>query len=602
MSKNERKTESLVRKHFDKFIDSIIVEEQSSDNLKIKKLLTTASKSGLGGGYPEFIIQYKNNPDFIIVVECKADITKHESANRDKYSDFAVDGALLYSSYLSKDFDVLVIAVSGETNENKKISHFLQVKGDKKAVEIFSNKLLSAEDYLTGYIKSPEKFRQDYEKLLSFSQELNEKLHGHKIVESDRSLLISCILIALENTAFSKTYKDYTEPKQLAEYLVTTVKNEFEIGNIGDAKLAILTSRFAFIKTDTSLSKKENVLRDIISDINENIKDFIKTHEYFDVLGQLYIEFLRYANSDKGLGIVLTPPHITEFMSELAEVNKDSVVYDNCTGTGGFLVSAMKIMIADAKGDQTKIKNIKQHQLIGVEYQAHIFALACSNMFIHQDGKSNILNGSCFDEEIVNEVKKFNPTVGLLNPPYKSDKKNDMDEYEFILNNLDCLEQGGKCVAIIPMQSAMAQTGKVYEYKKKALEQHTLEAVFSMPDELFFNSKVGVVSCIMVFTAKRPHPRNKKVYFGYYKDDGFVKRKTKGRVDLFQKFEKKIKEDWVTSYMNKEERAGFSVTRLVSADDEWCAEAYMETDYSVLSEDDFIKSVKDFVFFKELYL
>lgn len=597
MSINERKTESIVRKHFDMFLEDIILEEQSSDNPKIKKLLLTASKSGLGGGYPEFIIQYRNNPDFIIVIECKADITKHESPNRDKFRDFSVDGVLLYSSYLSKDFDVLSIAVSGETNSNKKVSHFLQVKGDKKAVEIFSDKLLSTSDYLDGYIKSPEKFRQDYEKLLSFSKDLNEKLHGHKIVESDRGLLISCILIALENTAFSKSYKDYSEPKQLAEYLVTTVKNEFQIGKIGDAKLAILTSRFEFIKTDTSLSKKENVLRDIISDINENIKDFIKTHEYFDVLGQLYIEFLRYANSDKGLGIVLTPPHITEFMSELAEVNKDSTVYDNCTGTGGFLVSAMKLMIKDAKGDQGKIQSIKKNQLIGVEYQAHIFALACSNMFIHQDGKSNILNGSCFDEDILKEVSKFKPTVGLLNPPYKSDKKNDRDEYEFILNNLDCLEQGGKCVAIVPMQSALAQTGKVYEYKKKVLEQHTLEAVFSMPDELFFNSKVGVVSCIMVFTAKRPHPKNKKVYFGYYKNDGFVKRKTKGRVDLYQKFEKEIKENWITSYMNKEEKAGFSVTKVVSADDEWCAEAYMETDYSVLSKKDFESTVQNYLAF-----
>lgn len=602
MSKNERKTEALVRKHFDMFLDDILLEEQSSDNPKIKKLLSTASKNGLGGGFPEFIIQYKNNPDFIIVVECKADITKHESLNRDKYRDFSVDGVLLYSSYLSKDFDVLSIAVSGENNSNKKISHFLQVKGDKKAIEIFSNKLLSPNDYLNGYIKSPEKFRQDYEKLLDFSKELNEKLHGHKIVESDRGLLISCILIALENKAFSKSYKDYSDPKQLADYLVTTVKNEFQNGNVGETKLAILTSRFEFIKTDTSLSTKDNVLRDIISDINENIKDFIKTHEYFDVLGQLYIEFLRYANSDKGLGIVLTPPHITEFMAELAEVNKNSTVYDNCTGTGGFLVSAMKLMILDAKGDQEKIKNIKKNQLVGVEYQAHIFALACSNMFIHQDGKSNILKGSCFDPEIIEEIKKFKPTVGLLNPPYKSDKKNDVDEYEFVLNNLDLLEQGGKCVAIIPMQSALAQTGKVYEYKKKVLEQHTLEAVFSMPDELFFNSKVGVVSCVMVFTAKRPHPKNKKVYFGYYKNDGFVKRKTKGRVDLYQKFEKEIKEDWITAYMNKEERAGFSVNRIISAEDEWCAEAYMETDYSKLSKDDFTQTIKDYVYFKELYL
>jgi type I restriction enzyme M protein len=248
----------------------------------------------------------------------------------------------------------LSIAVSGETNANIKISHFLQVKGDKKAIEIFGDKLLSANDYFNGYIKSPEKFRQDYEKLLTFSKGLNENLHGHKIVESDRGLLISCILIALENKAFFTSYKEYSEPRQLAEYLITTVKNEFQNSNIGASKLDILTSRFEFIKTDTSLSKNKNVLRDVISDINENIKDFIKTHEYFDVLGQLYIEFLRYANSDKGLGIVLTPPHITEFMAELTEVNKDSRVYDNCTGTGGFLVSAMNLMIKDAKGDQEK--------------------------------------------------------------------------------------------------------------------------------------------------------------------------------------------------------------------------------------------------------
>lgn len=602
MSKNERKTEDIVRRHFQKYENEIIIEEQSSDNPKIKKLLSTASKSWNAGWFPEFIIQYKGNPDFLIVVECKADILKHESSTRDKYKDYSVDGVLLYSSYLSKDFDVLSIAVSGEETRNVKISHFLQVRWDKKAVQIFDNKLLPATDYLQWYIKSPEKFRQDYDRLLTFSKSLNEKLHGQKIVESDRWLLISSILIALENKAFLKSYKDYSTPKQLAEYLVTTVKNEFQDGNIWDEKLTILTSRFAFIQTDTSLSKKDNVLRDIITDINENIKDFIKTHEYFDVLWQLYIEFLRYANSDKWLGIVLTPPHITEFMAQLSEVNKNSIVYDNCTWTWWFLVSAMNLMIKDAKWDTKRIQSIKKSQLVWVEYQAHIFSLACSNMFIHQDGKSSILNGSCFDENIIKQVKKYKPTVGLLNPPYKSDKKTDTDEYEFILNNLDCLEQWWKCVAIIPMQSALAQTWKVYEYKKKILQEHTLEAVFSMPDELFFNSKVGVVSCIMVFTAKRPHPKGKKVYFWYYKDDGFVKRKTKWRVDLFGVFQKEIKDKWIMSYQNKEDIPWFSVNKVVTAEDERCAEAYMETDYSSLSKDDFIHSIKDFIYFQELYL
>ena len=543
LSKNESKTEIIVRDHFRKYFDSIIFEEKKSDNPRITKLFSAASKSGAGQGYPEFIIQYKNNPDLLIVIECKADITKHESKNRDQPKDYAIDGALLYSSYLSREFDVLSIGVSGENERELKISHFLQLKGKKKAIEKFSSKLLPADDYLNGYIKSPEKFRQDYDKLLSFSKELNEKLHGYKILESDRSVLIGCILIALENSAFLKSYKDYSRAEDIAKFLADTAELQFKNSGIQDQKLKVVKSSFEFIKTDTSLSTKDGVLREIISDINENINTFIRTHEYFDVLGQLYIEFLRYANSDKGLGIVLTPPHITDFMARLGEVNKDSVVYDSCTGTGGFLVSAMNLMVKDAKDDQAKIKSIKQSQLIGVEYQAHIFALACSNMFIHQDGKTNILNGSCFDEEVIQKVKEKKPTVGLLNPPYKSDKKNDTEELEFILNNLECLEQGGKTVAIVPMQAALSQTGKILELKKKLLEQHTLEAVLSMPEELFINSKVAVVSCVMVFTSKRPHPNGKKTFFGHFKDDGFVKRKNRGRVDVYGRWDA-IREKW----------------------------------------------------------
>lgn len=598
---NERKTESIVRSHFEQFKGLVEIEEQASDIPKIDKLLKTASKKGGGKGKPEFLITFKSNSNLLIVIECKADISKHESKSKNKFSDYAVDGVLLYSSYLSKEFDILAIAVSGDDIRRLKVSHFLQLKNERKATPIFGDKLLPAQNYLDGYLKSPEKFRQDYNALLDFAKQLNEKLHSNKILESQRSLLISCILIALEDPAFKASYKSQKTPQNLANALVQTVFNELESANISRKNLENLDIQFSFIKTDTSLSAKDNVLKDLIDEIDGNINSFIKTHEYFDVLGQLYIEFLRYANSDKGLGIVLTPPHITEFFSELAQVNKNTIAYDNCAGTGGFLISAMKKMIQDAKGEQEIIKTIKMGQLIGVEYQSHIFALAISNMYIHQDGKTNIINGSCFDKDIIETIKKIKPTVGLLNPPYKADKKKDTDELEFVLNNLECLVDGGTCVAIVPMQSALAQTGKVYELKKQLLQKHTLDAVLSMPDELFFNSDVGVVSCIMVFTAHRPHPKNKETYFGYYKNDGFVKRKIKGRVDAYGKWEA-IKEKWISSYINRKNEAGFSINKVVSAEDEWCAEAYMETDYSNLSKQDFIKIIKDYVFFNELYL
>lgn len=593
---NERKTEKIVRSHFEKFNDIIHIEEQASDNAKIDKLLKTASKKGSGKGKPEFLITYNRNSDLLIVIECKAETTKHESANRDKFSEFAVDGALLYASYLSKDFDVLAIAVSGETKQQLRVSHFLHLKNERKATEIFSDKLLSAQDYLDGYLKSPEKFRQDYNTLLEFTKKLNEKLHTYKILESQRSLLISCILIALEDDAFKTSYTKKTTPKSLADFLTKTVSEKLEEANISGKKLENLNIQFGFIKTDTSLSTKDKVLKELIDEIDENINQFIKTHEYFDVLGQLYIEFLRYANSDKGLGIVLTPPHITELFSELAQVNKNSIAFDNCTGTGGFLISAMKKMIEDAKGDTERILNIKAKQLIGVEYQAHIFALAVSNMYIHQDGKTNIINGSCFENEIIKEVKRKKPTVGFLNPPYKGDKKTDTDEFEFILNNLECLVDGGTCIAIVPMQSALATSGKVLELKKQLLEKHTLEGVLSMPDELFFNSKVGVVSCVMIFTAHKPHDKNVETYFGYYKDDGFEKRKNIGRADVFGKWQN-IKEKWVNYYKRKKEEPGFSVKRFVTADMEWCAEAYLETDYSTISDEDFEDTILNYVTF-----
>ncbi len=596
---NERKTEIITRKHFEQFQDIIEIEEQSSDNPKIDKLLKTASKKGTGKGRPEFLILFKKNNDLLIVIECKADIRKHESKKQNKYSEFAVDGVLLYASYLSNSYDVLAIAISGETTQELKISHFLHLKSEKKAFEIFDDKLLSAQNYLDGYLKSEPKIRQDYHTLLEFTRELNEKLHTHKILESQRSLLISCVLIALENQAFRNSYHSHNTPKNLANALVQTVSNELESANINSKRLENLNTQFSFIKTDTSLSTKDKVLKELIDEVDENINAFIKTHKYFDILGQLYVEFLRYANSDKGLGIVLTPPHITELFADLAQVNKNTIAYDNCTGTGGFLISAMKKMIADAKNDKEKIKEIKSNQLIGTEYQSHIFALAVSNMYIHQDGKTNIINGSCFDENVINEVKEKKPTVGFLNPPYKSNKKKDTDELEFILNNLKTLTDGGTCIAIVPMRSALSQSGKIYEQKKELLKKHTLEAVLSMPEDLFHNSNVSVATCIMIFTAHKPHRKGKKTWLAYCRNDNFIKTKDKGRIDYNNTWNE-IKNNWLDLYFNRETKEEFSVTKEIDFTDEWIAEAYLTTNYDNINEKTFKRKIEKYLAFRLL--
>ena len=602
---NETIIADFVRSHFKLYKSYITLEEQKSRIKKIDSLLKNASKSGSGNkGYPDFIISNINgNSEFVIIVECKGNIVKHGSKTGDQYADYAIDGVLLYSSHLSKSYDVLSIAVSGNEDEQKS-SHYLQLKGTTDALEQFGNTLLSPENYLQSYLKSPLKFDDDSNRLLDFSKVLNQKLHSLMIAESKRSLLISAILMSLDNKAFTKAYQEFKNGQALANFLVRTVIDELAgVGIEKNRKISKeyrknLEIQFSFIKTEPSLVKekrdKEKVLMNLIDDIRNNVVTFTKTHKYYDILGQLYTEFLRYANAEKGLGIVLTPHHITELCVELAEIDKNSVVYDSCAGTGGFLITAMRKMILEAKEDRTKIDKIKHTQLVAVEYQPHIYALTVSNMYIHQDGKTSIIHGNCFDKSSIEQVKEYKPSVGLLNPPFKSDKKRDKEELEFVLNNLECLSENGKCVAIVPIPCVLANHGKRLELKKQLLANHTLEAVMSMPIELFSNSKVSVVTVILVFTAKKPHPKGKKTWFGYWRDDGFEKVRGKGRIDK-KKLWKKIMKEWINLYKNREVQNRSSVMREIEAKDEWCAEAYLETDYSLIVQKDFEKAFRQYV-------
>jgi type I restriction enzyme M protein len=578
---------------------SLYVIEQSCDNPKIDKLLKNASKKGVGRGYPEFILQSDRYSDLIIVIECKADVKKHESKTKDKYSDYAVDGVLLYASFLSKEYDVIAIAVSGESKSELRISQFLNLKGEKNSFPFLKTSILSFDDYFNAYINDERKFKQDYEKLLAYTKELNDTLHIKKIKESQRSLLISGILIALQDRAFQDGYFKYTKAKDLAGAILFSIKTQLKNSNIPEDKIHRLELAYSFITTNMTLTTDKDFFENLISEIDLKVNSFMRTYKYFDTLGQFYIEFLRYANNDKGLGIVLTPPHITELFTELAELNVDSVILDNCSGTCGFLISGMKKLISLANGKEKAIEKIKSKQIVGVEYQDDIYTLAVSNMIIHNDGKSNIILGDCFNKVTIKLIKdKFKPTIGFLNPPYAI-KKDDIEEFAFIWNNLEMLQKQGKCIAIIPMSCALSQSGDMLSWKKKILEHHTLEAVMSMPDDLFHNSKVGVVTCVMVFTAHIPHPKGKMTWFGYWKNDNFVKVKNKGRIDSKWKWED-TKTNWINSFRNKEIIAGHSVMKEVTSNDEWCAEAYMETDYSTLQETDFLHVIKQYVAFQFL--
>ena len=604
---NERNTESKVRSHFqnDPLFKSVKFEEQRSTNIRVTECLINASKHGKGIGNPDFIITFPaQSMDYLIVVECKANADKHESVERNRAKDFAVDGVLHYAKFLATEFNVVAIAVSGE-NEIV-VSNFSHKKGEVEATELTSKSLLSIFDYVKTFRNEQLNYNLKDVNIVETAVWLNEEFQKCSISESMRNTLISGILLALEDNIFLISYGEATSSKDIADTLVAAIervlkKNKVrkteEMMNVykGILNEPLITNK-TIKKSKIDVSTVE-LFKTIIRKIQKEVFPLTTYEESgYDILGRFYTEFVRYAASKQKQGLVLTPSHITELFCDLVELKVTDVVYDPCCGTGGFLIAAMKKMIALAGNDEGRKSNIRESQLLGIEIRPDMFTFACSNMMLRGDGKSNLDRADCFNEAIIERIKRLKPTVSFLNPPY--DQGTDV-QLEFVEKALEAVEgQNGTVAAIVQFSCAIKDEVATATVRKRLLEKHTLKAVISMPDDLFY--PVGVVTCIMVLEANKPNG-GKKTWFGYLKNDGFIKQKHKGRIDHYSNW-KGIKERFLLAYNDNEEVLGLSVKKAIGYKDEWCAEAYMKTDYTKLSSADFEATMKKFLLFKQIGL
>lgn len=616
---NERITEGIVRDHFkdDAHFQSVKWEEQKTGNPRIAALLKGQSKGGgKGDGRPEFIISFPQNSNYLIVVECKADVSRHRSADGNNAKDYAVDGALHYAKALSRDFSVIAIAASGENATELKVSHFYWEKGNPAPKELSDDKLLSIGSYLQVF--DDQFFLADFyiRDIAAKAQELNDRLHDFSIKELSRCTIISAILLALKDSKFVSSYAAATTVEALGEAIVTAIDATFKAEEEADAfdivrNASLLIKEFQSIQKEPLFTQNEltygkgrkkksestlTIVKDLIVYLQQKIYPLVEHNNVgYDIIGLFYTEFIRYAGSEQKLGLVLTPRHITELFCDLAEIGRDDIVYDPCCGTGGFLVAAIERLFRLAGNDIDKRKQIKRRQICGCELRSEMYTYACSNMRFRGDGKSNLYNGDCFKHESIIR-DNLRPTVALLNPPYKKgDSSNQMEFVEHALKALDPKAKG-RVVAVVQMGCAIKEDKDLLAVKERILKNHHLKAVLSMPDDLFY--PIGVVTCIMVFEANTPNA-GRKTWFGYFKDDGYEKRRGLGRIDVRNRYSA-IKERWLSSYRNLDEVPGLSVRREVSAKDEWCAEAYMTTDYSTLSDREFIDTIRKYLAFRVL--
>lgn len=553
------------------------------------------TQGGKGKAKPEYIITFNDDIHTIIVVECKNTANKHQSASLDRPNAYAIDGVLYYAKYLKEDYNVIAVAISGTKKDNIKVDTFYWQKGQSSYTVLTKAKdiILEPKNYIE--LLKGNKLQKAYslDDIRETAINMHDYLREIKVTESHKPIFIAGILIALNDEDFSKSYSALTSYRAVMQSIQNAIENVLTASEIKSSRISYIKQVFKILQDNTKFSAiplgHHKSITWYVEQLELKIKPMMDyADSTVDALGVFYHEFIKYSGGDgSGLGIVLTPQHLTEFMCDLANVNKNSRVVDICCGSGSFLVTAMSKMFKQASADPEEIEKIRQNGLYGVEFDDGLYTLAIANMIIRKDGKSNIYKGDCFNAQITRELKSKNINIGLINPPYS---QTDKEELEFVEHLLDILAVGGIGVVVVPMSCAIGT--KFKETRERLFKHHTLDAVFSMPDDIFYPTGTNV--CVMVWKAHVPHDSNQETFFGYCKDDGFVKRKKLGRIDANNTWAS-VEKQWLQLYRNRDVKDGLSARQCVKASDEWLCEAYMKTDYGSLTQQDFRKTVNDYL-------
>lgn len=415
--KSETITESIFRGFYG--LDSFVEKSAIPAKYGFK------SKKGTGyKGYPDFF-RDNDDEDFVIIVEAKADDFKA-----------ACEEVEYYSKINNIDKDIIAISISGQSVQSYESALFLKFVGGRFREIPTNGKLLSIGSLKKIYKKEKLGDSISNERLHTILAELNNTFHEPmKINETKRSLFFAGLMIALKDDTFRTTYSKIKPPtkeqqsnskyhlidaynlnKSIIEAIVNQINNRIN----SYSKEINWKGQFSFI---LNIDYNLDLYKELIKKIEKNIYTPFSLDEKQDILGRAYKIFLSRAGKIDNKNIILTPDHIKHLMVRLARLSVDDVVLDTCTGTGGFLMESMEVMSKKAKGDEKIIERIHNQQLIGFEVDDTLFALACSNMFLHGDGRSNLIFGSSLldeDSDLYKEIKRiYKPRKCIINPPYE---------------------------------------------------------------------------------------------------------------------------------------------------------------------------------------
>lgn len=399
----------------------------------------------------------------------------------------------------------------------------------------------------------------------------------------DRMVFTACALVSQRFNPINglKNFIDM-DFSTMHNWIYSSIAKAIEHDKKYNLKLDTLLEEFSKIRMANS--KNQNAINNFINYVCE-IADLVNS-DYWngeDVMGIFFNEFNRYKGKSEA-GQVFTPDHITSLMYRLIGINKNDKVLDATCGSGAFLVKSMEYMLQEVGGiNSNEAALIKSERLFGIEMYPKIYALACANMLIHKDGKTNLERLDARSNEACEWIKSKNITKVLMNPPYE----NKYGCLRIVKNVLDNVQRGVKCAFILPDKKLEKSNG----WSKKILKEHTLTHIIKLPENIFDK---GVTTSIFIFISQEP--QGDKSIKGYYiENDGLVTIKNQGRQDMHNLW-KDIEDYWVVAIRDDNDYKN-NTKQLINPK--------IHLSYQIkkidneIFDDDFIKTMIDFQMYKE---
>ena len=373
----------------------------------------------------------------------------------------------------------------------------------------------------------------DKQKIYNLTKKINDCLHFDFGIKNlyHRMIFTACALVAERYDANLSKIKDMGY-STFHTAIHSTLAKSLETARKQNQKLDLLLEVYSEIKMNSCENQEAiNNFIDWVVEISESINSDYWNGE--DVMAIFFNEFNRYKGKSES-GQVFTPDHITSFMYRLINVKKEDVVLDAACGSGAFLVKSMCNMIREAGGNTTiKAKEIKSSHLYGIEFDRQIYALACANMLIHKDGKTNLEQMDTRTQTACSWIQSKPITKVLMNPPFE----NKYGCIPIVKNVLDSVARNTLCAFILP-DKKLEKVGK--KIVSDILKKHTLKKIIKLPEKTFLE---GITTSIFIFEAGIPQ-NEQEIFACYVEEDGLETVKNQGRQDIKNRWES-IENNWI---------------------------------------------------------